>query len=151
MLQMFFIDHTAKTTSFIDPRMPNDLPLLPADLAPPTLLMPNDPNATLLPPPPPRNHGASLTPPPSTMRNSSSGSGGSNGFTGNHAPPSKSEIMVLVGIFGIFLILFHVCKCQRQYKHVFEVPLTDYYATSGDLTKFHRISISQKTPHTFDT
>ena len=29
IFQMFFIDHTAKTTSFIDPRMPNDLPLLP--------------------------------------------------------------------------------------------------------------------------
>ena len=63
---MFFIDHSAKTTSFIDPRLPNDLPLLPADSAPPYLLLPNDPNATLLPPPPPRHHGASLTPPPTS-------------------------------------------------------------------------------------
>ena len=66
IFQIFFIDHSAKTTSFIDPRLPNDLPLLPADSAPPYLLLPNDPNATLLPPPPPRHHGASLTPPPTS-------------------------------------------------------------------------------------
>jgi hypothetical protein len=61
---MFFIDHAAKTTSFIDPRLPNDLPNIPVESAPPHLLLPNDPNATLLPPPPPKHHGASLTPPP---------------------------------------------------------------------------------------
>ena len=61
---MFFIDHAAKTTSFIDPRLPNDLPHISVDSAPPHLLLPNDPNATLLPPPPPKHHGASLTPPP---------------------------------------------------------------------------------------
>lgn len=61
---MFFIDHAAKTTSFIDPRLPNDLPNIPVQSAPPHLLLPNDPNATLLPPPPPKHHGASLTPPP---------------------------------------------------------------------------------------
>lgn len=27
----FFIDHTARTTTFIDPRLPNELPLLPLD------------------------------------------------------------------------------------------------------------------------
>ena len=80
---MFFIDHTAKTTSFIDPRMPNDLSLLPSDLNPPQLLLPNDPNATLLPPPPPRNHGASLTPPP-TARSSSPPTS-----TSHLAPPSS--------------------------------------------------------------
>ena len=64
ILQMFFIDHAAKTTSFIDPRLPNDLPHLTAENAQPHLLLPNDPNATLLPPPLPRHHGASLTPPP---------------------------------------------------------------------------------------
>ena len=74
---MFFIDHTARTTTFIDPRLPNDLPLMPA---PPNsgasgssgsgsgahLLLPTDPNGigSLLPPLPPRHHGASLTPPP---------------------------------------------------------------------------------------
>ena len=62
--QMFFIDHAAKTTSFIDPRLPNDLPPISIESAPPHLLLPNDPNATLLPPPPPKHHGASLTPPP---------------------------------------------------------------------------------------
>ena len=51
ILQMFFIDHAAKTTSFIDPRLPNDLPHLTAENAQPHLLLPNDPNATLLPPP----------------------------------------------------------------------------------------------------
>ena len=61
---MFFIDHAAKTTSFIDPRLPNELPHTSVESAPPHLLLPNDPNATLLPPPPPRHHGASLTPPP---------------------------------------------------------------------------------------
>ena len=61
---MFFIDHAAKTTSFIDPRLPNDLPNIAVESAPPHLLLPNDPNATLLPPPPPKHHGASLTPPP---------------------------------------------------------------------------------------
>jgi hypothetical protein len=66
----FFIDHTAKTTTFIDPRLPNDWPLLPVEpeLMTPTssqlhLLAPNDPASPLLPPPPPRNHRHSLTPP----------------------------------------------------------------------------------------
>ena len=90
--QMFFIDHTAKTTSFIDPRMPNELPLLPADLAPPTLLMPNDPNATLLPPPPPRNHGASLTPPPSgSGRGFATSPNGGAGGSSFLAPPSDTS------------------------------------------------------------
>ena len=58
---MFFIDHTAKSTSFIDPRLPNDLPLLQNEAAGVThLTIPS-----LLPPLPPRHHGASLTPPPS--------------------------------------------------------------------------------------
>ena len=58
---MFFIDHTAKATSFIDPRLPNDLSLLQGDSAEAThLTIPS-----LLPPVPPRHHGASLTPPPS--------------------------------------------------------------------------------------
>lgn len=58
---MFFIDHNGKSTSFIDPRLPNDLPLLQNEAAGVThLQIPN-----LLPPLPPRNHGASLTPPPS--------------------------------------------------------------------------------------
>ena len=65
---MFFIDHNAKTTSFMDPRLPNDLPLLQSEAgAMPHLVIPSDQasNSTLLPPPPPRHHGASLTPPPS--------------------------------------------------------------------------------------
>ena len=66
---MFYIDHNAKTTSFIDPRLPNELPLLQNEagsLIPNiTLLDPNDQGSTLLPPPPPRHHGACLTPPPS--------------------------------------------------------------------------------------
>ncbi len=69
---MFFIDHNAKTTSFIDPRLPNDLPLLQsigsgATPLPSTLLPPvgSGGGASLSPPPPPRHHGASLTPPPS--------------------------------------------------------------------------------------
>lgn len=60
---MFFIDHNGKSTSFIDPRLPNDLPLLQNDAsagAASHLTIPN-----LLPPLPPRHHGASLTPPPS--------------------------------------------------------------------------------------
>ena len=66
---MFYIDHNAKTTSFIDPRLPIELPILQNEagsLMPPPLLDPNDQGATLLPPPPPRHHGACLTPPPST-------------------------------------------------------------------------------------
>ena len=69
---MFFIDHAAKTTSFIDPRLPNDLPHISVEAAPPHLLLPNDPNATLLPPPPPKHHGASLTPPPMSRASGSS-------------------------------------------------------------------------------
>ena len=72
MFQMFFIDHAAKTTSFIDPRLPNDLPHISAESAPPHLLLPNDPNCTLLPPPPPKHHGASLTPPPMSRVSGSS-------------------------------------------------------------------------------
>ena len=34
--QTFFIDHTARTTTFIDPRLPNELPLLPLDPSPAT-------------------------------------------------------------------------------------------------------------------
>eukprot|EP00095_Tigriopus_kingsejongensis_P006892 maker-scaffold125_size330479-snap-gene-2.15 protein:Tk06892 transcript:maker-scaffold125_size330479-snap-gene-2.15-mRNA-1 annotation:"e3 ubiquitin" len=64
----FFIDHTAKTTTFIDPRLPNDWPLLPLDVSEPHLLAPNDPASPLLPPPPPRNHRHSLTPPPNSSR-----------------------------------------------------------------------------------
>ena len=66
---MFYIDHNAKTTSFIDPRLPIELPILQNEagsLMPhPPLMDPNDQGATLLPPPPPRHHGACLTPPPS--------------------------------------------------------------------------------------
>lgn len=72
VFQMFFIDHNAKATSFIDPRLPNELPLLQNEAGAmatpmtPRLLEPiNDQHATLLPPPLPRHHGASLTPPPS--------------------------------------------------------------------------------------
>ena len=54
---MFFIDHNAKSTSFIDPRLPNELPLLQNETSG---------AMTLMPPPPPRHHGASLTPPPSS-------------------------------------------------------------------------------------
>lgn len=57
-LQMFFIDHNAKSTSFIDPRLPNELPLLQNEGGGGAM--------TLMPPPPPRHHGASLTPPPSS-------------------------------------------------------------------------------------
>ncbi|TRY80057.1 hypothetical protein TCAL_06772 [Tigriopus californicus] len=66
--KIFFIDHTAKTTTFIDPRLPNDWPLLPLDVSEPHLLAPNDPASPLLPPPPPRNHRHSLTPPLNTNR-----------------------------------------------------------------------------------
>ena len=69
--QIFFIDHTSKTTTFIDPRLPNDLPILPMDIAQPHLLAPNDPASPLLPPPPPRNHRHSLTPPPNAQRSTS--------------------------------------------------------------------------------
>ena len=63
---MFYIDHNAKTTSFIDPRLPNELPLLQNEAGSlmPNLMDPTDQGATLLPPPPPRHHGACLTPPP---------------------------------------------------------------------------------------
>lgn len=61
---MFYIDHNGKSTSFIDPRLPNDLPLLQSDASAGAsavhLTIPS-----LLPPLPPRHHGASLTPPPS--------------------------------------------------------------------------------------
>ena len=92
-MQTFFIDHTAKTTTFIDPRLPLEwpiliLPALTADATPQTppvlyaggydsvlltptasssqahLLAPNDPASPLLPPPPPRNLRHSVTPPP---------------------------------------------------------------------------------------
>ena len=91
LFQMFFIDHTAKTTTFMDPRLPNDLPLLPPDLvttptggtgatpgglSPSPLLAPNDPNSPLLPPPPPRHHRHSLTPPPLPGIPSGASSGG---------------------------------------------------------------------------
>ena len=72
LFQTFFIDHTAKTTSFIDPRLPNDLPILPTSAQPvpgtptspahaqvspttPTQLL-VDPGIPLMPPPPPRHH-----------------------------------------------------------------------------------------------
>ena len=38
-MQTFFIDHTAKTTTFIDPRLPLEWPIIAAaasDMAPPT-------------------------------------------------------------------------------------------------------------------
>ena len=64
--QVFFIDHTSRTTTFIDPRLPNELPILPSTSetppASPHLLLPTD--SLLLPPPMARHHGASLTPPP---------------------------------------------------------------------------------------
>jgi len=97
----FFIDHTAKTTTFIDPRLPNDLPLLPhsetaaaqtgsqagtpvtgADAGPPV--------PTLMPPPPPRSHRHSLTPPASSpdQRSTSPTTATTNGATPNSlAPP----------------------------------------------------------------
>lgn len=66
LLKVFFIDHTSRTTTFIDPRLPNELPILPSTSgtppASPHLLLPTD--ALLLPPPMARHHGASLTPPP---------------------------------------------------------------------------------------
>jgi hypothetical protein len=33
--QVFFIDHTSRTTTFIDPRLPNELPILPPTSATP--------------------------------------------------------------------------------------------------------------------
>ena len=80
---MFFIDHTAKATSFIDPRLPNDLPLLQNEAAGVNhLTIPS-----LLPPLPPRHHGASLTPPPSA-RAPSPASPGSPMSPNLLAPPS---------------------------------------------------------------
>ena len=66
--KVFFIDHTSRTTTFIDPRLPNELPILPPTSgtppASPHLLLPTD--SLLLPPPIPRHYGASLTPPPTS-------------------------------------------------------------------------------------
>ncbi len=61
---MFFIDHNAKTTSFIDPRLPNDWRLLQAETSAAAATAAAS-NQGLLPPLPPRHQGASLTPPPS--------------------------------------------------------------------------------------
>jgi hypothetical protein len=73
--KVFFIDHTSRTTTFIDPRLPNDLPILPSTSgtppASPHLLLPTD--AFLLPPPMARHHGASLTPPPTGTSGARSG------------------------------------------------------------------------------
>ena len=98
----FFIDHTARTTTFIDPRLPNELPLLPLDptppstgcgdgapmngatliATPPALHTPTSgqqPPPLLAAPPHPRSHRHSLTPPPHANRSPSPGSGATCG------------------------------------------------------------------------